>query len=163
VSLARRRVNAVELYVKPGASVEEIAAVAGLYPYDVAVALRSLTRRHYSRALRDGVLVRPERCSDCGAGGTIHGHHPDYTRPLHVEWLCVRCHRSRHTSSELGKYQRRDVTEHMKPLMTVRDAAGVLRVPLHEVYSRVRSGALPHLRIGRMIRFRPSDLERAVA
>lgn len=54
------------------------------------------------KALRRGELVRPDRCSDCGKPGkpgpgtSIEGHHPDYSKPLEVEWLCRRCHKSRH-------------------------------------------------------------------
>lgn len=45
------------------------------------------------RALRRGELVKPTACSWCGAEGRrIHGHHPDYNRPLMVVWICDRCH-----------------------------------------------------------------------
>lgn len=57
--------------------------------------------RHVRKAIRDGVLVRPEFCQKCGctpgrdsAGRLkIQAHHPDYTRPLAIEWLCCQCHR----------------------------------------------------------------------
>ena len=45
------------------------------------------------RAVRRGVLRRPNRCSECGAEGPVQGHHIDYMRPLEVVWLCRRCHR----------------------------------------------------------------------
>lgn len=48
------------------------------------------------RAVRSGKLVRPESCQRCGASGRIHGHHPDYSQPLVVEWLCVPCHGTEH-------------------------------------------------------------------
>ena len=47
--------------------------------------------------IRDGYIVKPDTCQDCGAGGTIHGHHHDYAKPLDVEWLCPLCHAQRHT------------------------------------------------------------------
>ena len=47
-------------------------------------------------AIRRGEVVRPETCSRCGASGRIHGHHPDYSRPLEVLWLCQACHATEH-------------------------------------------------------------------
>lgn len=48
---------------------------------------------HY--ALKRGVLVRPDRCQDCGAPCKPDGHHPDHSKPLEVEWLCKKCHGTR--------------------------------------------------------------------
>lgn len=45
------------------------------------------------RALRDGRIVRPSSCVRCGGTGRIEAHHPDYFKPLEVEWLCTPCHR----------------------------------------------------------------------
>jgi hypothetical protein len=44
------------------------------------------------RAVRNGRLVRPSTCDDCGAPGWIEAHHDDYSRPLYVRWLCKPCH-----------------------------------------------------------------------
>lgn len=44
------------------------------------------------RAIRSGVLVRPESCNRCGTGGRIEASHDDYDKPLEVEWLCRACH-----------------------------------------------------------------------
>ncbi len=43
-------------------------------------------------ALARGDLVRPSICSLCHDPCTPHGHHPDYTKPLDVVWLCHNCH-----------------------------------------------------------------------
>lgn len=45
---------------------------------------------------RKGNLSTPSTCSCCGCASTIHGHHPDYAKPLRVIWLCVGCHRRLH-------------------------------------------------------------------
>lgn len=34
----------------------------------------------------------PDACQQCGASSKLHRHHPDYTKPLLVEFLCPACH-----------------------------------------------------------------------
>lgn len=52
-------------------------------------------------ALRAGTLARPTACAWCGATHQrIHGHHPDYARPLMVVWICASCHRRHHARDE---------------------------------------------------------------
>jgi hypothetical protein len=56
-------------------------------------------RAHLSvkRALFSGAIDKPSSCSCCGASGVrIEGHHPDYTKPLDVIWLCSPCHKAEH-------------------------------------------------------------------
>lgn len=52
--------------------------------------------RVYTRALKDGVLVRPKQCSVCPSTKNIEGHHEDYSKPLEIIWLCKSCHHKRH-------------------------------------------------------------------
>lgn len=47
-----------------------------------------------SNAIRDGKLKRLP-CSVCGDKNS-QAHHLDYTRPLYVQWLCFKHHRTRH-------------------------------------------------------------------
>ena len=47
-------------------------------------------------AIRNGTLVKPNQCELCGAGPPIHGHHEDYSEPLIVVWVCVKCHGELH-------------------------------------------------------------------
>ena len=51
-----------------------------------------------SNALRDGRLTR-QPCHCCGAL-EVDGHHPDYSRPLDVIWLCPPHHRQLHEDHE---------------------------------------------------------------
>ena len=47
-------------------------------------------------AVASGRIEKPDVCSVCMAGGRIHGHHDDYSRPLDVRWLCTKCHTDWH-------------------------------------------------------------------
>lgn len=49
-----------------------------------------------NRAVNKGVLPRPTVCTECGEKKKITAHHPDYSKPLEVEWLCYECHGKRH-------------------------------------------------------------------
>lgn len=46
-----------------------------------------------NNAIRDGKLVR-QPCQVCGR--KAHAHHPDYSKPLEVEWLCPLHHSREH-------------------------------------------------------------------
>ena len=50
-----------------------------------------------------GRLVKPKECSACRKVGPIEGHHPDYTKPLEVVWLCADCHRIISQENRKGK------------------------------------------------------------
>lgn len=38
-------------------------------------------------AIRNGTLIRPNRCEICPEV-KIEAHHSDYSKPLEVRWLC---------------------------------------------------------------------------
>ena len=50
-----------------------------------------------NNALKVNRLAKPDCCEDCGKETKLHGHHPDYTQPLEVDWLCPVCHSARHS------------------------------------------------------------------
>ncbi|MBW1812174.1 MAG: hypothetical protein JRJ39_00500 [Deltaproteobacteria bacterium] len=43
-----------------------------------------------NNAIRDGKIQR-QPCRICGK--VAHGHHPDYDKPLDVDWLCAKHHK----------------------------------------------------------------------
>jgi len=51
-----------------------------------------------SNALRNGKLIRGV-CVICGSKN-VHAHHPDYSKPLDVIWLCPKHHKEEHKRLE---------------------------------------------------------------
>jgi len=78
-----------------GESVSDISKRAGVTRQRIEQILnphKANCRMIVQRAVESGALVRPETCSKCGDATKVEGHHPDYSKPLMVEWLCRKCH-----------------------------------------------------------------------
>jgi len=59
-----------------------------------------------AKARAKGELVKPESCERCGnATSYVYAHHPDYSKPLEVRWLCGSCHKLTHI--EAGEVRNR--------------------------------------------------------
>ena len=69
------------------------AAIASFRAAQEANPHRLQAARVVGNAIRSGKLV-PQPCFICGA--KAQAHHPDYSRPLDVVWLCVLHHRQAH-------------------------------------------------------------------
>lgn len=54
-------------------------------------------RSELNRAVRCGILKKPDTCSKCNKHKRITAHHGDYSKPLNVVWLCFQCHSDIHT------------------------------------------------------------------
>ena len=59
---------------------------------------KAAARQAVARAVADGRLTRLP-CAVCGSE-QVQGHHPDYTKPLDVAWLCSRHHAAAHRPHE---------------------------------------------------------------
>ena len=55
---------------------------------------RYAARQALNVAVRSGRLIK-KPCEKCGKK-KVHGHHPDYSKPLKVTWLCEKHHREEH-------------------------------------------------------------------
>lgn len=92
---------------------------------------KEAARRLVYRAIENGQMSRPDTCGICGASDVaVDAHHPDYARPLDVEWVCGTCHAELHASSHVR--QRRQNVERAFALRaqgkTARQIADVLGV-----------------------------------
>lgn len=58
---------------------------------------RYLARKAAQTAMRNGTLVRPERCQRCRRDADrIEAHHPNHRDRFAVRWLCPSCHKREH-------------------------------------------------------------------
>lgn len=53
---------------------------------------RRKAHHQVERAIQQGILVRPNNCSNCSKECKPDAAHTDYNYPLNVIWLCRRCH-----------------------------------------------------------------------
>lgn len=51
--------------------------------------------------VRIGNIINPGACSLCGETEGVEAHHPDYSKPLDVVWMCRPCHVHIHIGGEL--------------------------------------------------------------
>jgi len=58
------------------------------------------TKRNARQRVRDhilaGKIIKPKKCQRCNQQQNLEGHHPDYSKPLEVLWLCKNCHIKAH-------------------------------------------------------------------
>lgn len=71
------------------------------YIQDPILRPRHEARWKLRRAVASGRIVR-QPCEKCGSE-LAHGHHEDYSKPLDVRWLCVKCHGKEHRRYTLAR------------------------------------------------------------
>jgi len=64
---------------------------------------KAAAQNKLNRAVAGGVITR-QPCAVCGSADSVQGHHPDYTKPLDVVWLCRSCHFSHHQNLRQSAY-----------------------------------------------------------
>ena len=71
---------------------------------------RVSTQKKLKYAITIGKIHRPEHCNRCKKYCKPEGHHPDYTKPYDVIWLCHSCHSKipRETRKHLFKRNRKN-------------------------------------------------------
>jgi post-segregation antitoxin (ccd killing protein) len=61
--------------------------------------LQQHAQKMLALAINHGDLIPAANCQKCGAAPKnrqLDGHHPDYSKPLEVVWLCRSCHKKEH-------------------------------------------------------------------
>lgn len=56
-----------------------------------------------NRAIKKGIIVKPEICSICNIKTKLVGHHDNYDKPLEVRWICQSCHKLIHAKNKLPR------------------------------------------------------------
>jgi len=56
------------------------------------ITLHNKVRAQTKKAIREGILIRPEFCQRCRTSKVEEEHHRDYSNPLDAMWLCRKCH-----------------------------------------------------------------------
>ncbi len=56
-------------------------------------------RRQATTAKRNGEIKPPKFCEGCRRNRKLSMHHPNYYKPLEVQWLCKECHYVIHRES----------------------------------------------------------------
>ena len=85
-----------------------------------------------------GKIKRPKKCKKCGKQKKLDAHHPNYTKPRQIRWLCRTCHIALHQArrKQLG------ITINMPPRRDLSPAfhARVKRMMASGKYSQVQLG-----------------------
>ena len=53
-------------------------------------------RKKLNNAVRRGKISKPAVCETCDTEAPVQAHHPDYSKPFDVHWLCTSCHGLEH-------------------------------------------------------------------
>lgn len=52
--------------------------------------IKARQKIHYR--LKNGIIIKPDTCEECGEAKEVEAHHTDYDEALTVTWLCTSCH-----------------------------------------------------------------------
>lgn len=67
---------------------------------------KTKARRILHLSVINNKIFKPNICSVCNIQlpkNKIHGHHPDYDKPLNIIWVCNKCHVSIHKNDKAQK------------------------------------------------------------
>ena len=88
-------------YAREGKDPERLARKAEQmrkYTRDPKLRAKHEARWQINRMKTSG-KIQSQPCANCGAMPS-QAHHPDYSKPLLVVWLCGKCHQAEHAKAE---------------------------------------------------------------
>jgi len=53
--------------------------------------------------------IKKEPCNKCGSKNNLQMHHEDYSKPLEIIWLCLKCHREKHAEDMISNPYKYDL------------------------------------------------------
>ncbi len=77
---------------------KRMAANMRRYAKDLRLQQRHKARWITNKAIKSGILIKMP-CVSCGEYKS-EAHHPDYSKPLEVVWLCRPCHNKEHRNAK---------------------------------------------------------------
>lgn len=90
------------------------------------------------QAVRSGRVIRPTNCSRCGRESRLVAHHPDYTKPFEVLWLCSSCHKLLHLEATSTDHPRAAGSQEFQDdLVDCKTACQLLGVGRSSFYSHI--------------------------
>ena len=75
---------------------------------------KAKARRKLQDAIKNGLLVRPDKCEGCGRQGKTLAHHENYNYPLDVQWYCRSCHDLAHIRPQPVRFAVNELPHLMK-------------------------------------------------
>lgn len=97
----RRRALGIPVNRRGSVSPEWMSKYFKKYRLRPEVKIKNQARDIANRAVKKGILMKLP-CSRCGAENS-QKHHPDYSKPLMIVWLCRPCHLAVHAAAQGSK------------------------------------------------------------
>ncbi len=94
---------------------------------------------------KENNLKIPKKCEKCESTSTLCAHHPDYSKPLKIEWLCRSCHGKAHV---LGNKRKND----MERISVILDEETKYKFKEYCIKREISSQEILHKYIERCIR-----------
>lgn len=133
----RQILKAVALAIERRKPIRSVAASFGITRQRLDQIINPLhlkAREMVSKAIKSGLLIRPDSCQECQSHGKVFAHHSDYSKPLCVVFLCHKCHLDKHAEIE-GK-----LFTFMGRSLRLKEWSVVLNIPLSTLKMRHWAG-----------------------